>query len=187
MVTVCCPSHFYPVVSESGVGSKSAEVSPVLQFVACTWVSLYCCSSLLLLTSASHIGSLTGLYTIELYVRHTQTSCFNWVPNPPKPNGRTRDKSSSLPRPRDYNLKKVIRTLNVTEVVKVCVLPPRYDFCVSYPALVAGMDTPEFQEVPFSLNGDRRVDRGGCKGVLLRSLTLENPQPQGRKPDTQLP
>ena len=75
----------------------------------------------------------------------------------------------------------------MTEVVKVCVLPPRYDFCVSYPALVAGMDTPEFQEVPFSLNGDRRVDRGGCKGVLLRSLTLENPQPQGRKPDTQLP
>eukprot|EP00438_Fugacium_kawagutii_P009010 Skav217166 [mRNA] locus=scaffold566:239764:241243:+ [translate_table: standard] len=29
---------------------------------------------------------------------------------------------------------------------KVCVLPPRYDFCVSYPALVAGMDSPDFQE-----------------------------------------
>ena len=25
-------------------------------------------------------------------------------------------------------------------------LPPRYDFCVSYPALVAAMDSPDFQE-----------------------------------------
>ena len=45
---------------------------------------------------------------------------------------------------------------------EVCVLPPRYDFCVSYPALVAGMDSPEFQEAQ------------KCMGMLWRTAVFWN-------------
>lgn len=66
---------------------------------------------------------------------------------------------------------------------KVCVLPPRYDFCVSYPALVAGMDSPDFQEaelaVQFPQPGEQPVEKN-LEG-LLRARLLHWTGPR-RKP-----
>ena len=65
----------------------------------------------------------------------------------------------------------------------LCILPPRYDFCVSYPALVAGMDSPEFQEaelaVQFAQPGERPLSNN-LKG-LLRARLLHWTGPR-RKP-----
>ena len=65
----------------------------------------------------------------------------------------------------------------------VCILPPRYDFCVSYPALVAGMDSPEFQEaelaVQFAQPGERPLSNN-LQG-LLRARLLHWTGPR-RKP-----
>jgi len=73
--------------------------------------------------------------------------------------------------------------LFVSSLGKVCVLPPRYDFCVSYPALVAGMDSPEFQEaelaVQFPQPGEQPLENN-FEG-LLRARLLHWTGPR-RKP-----
>eukprot|EP00439_Symbiodinium_sp_Y106_P052030 s116_g6.t4 len=56
----------------------------------------------------------------------------------------------------------------------VCVLPPRYDFCVSYPALVAGMDSPEFQEAELAIQFLQPGERAEAEGfsAQLRAKLL---------------
>ncbi|CAJ1340358.1 unnamed protein product [Effrenium voratum] len=73
----------------------------------------------------------------------------------------------------------------------VCVLPPRYDFCVSYPALVAAMDSPDFQEAELAVQfpqpgetasaADSDADSGGGFRGLLRARLLHWTGPR-RKP-----
>ncbi|CAE8604816.1 unnamed protein product [Polarella glacialis] len=56
----------------------------------------------------------------------------------------------------------------------ICILPPRYDFGVSYPQLVAGMDGPEFQDelaVQFTQPGEERQP-GGSWHRALRARIL---------------
>ncbi|CAE7243725.1 GNT1-A [Symbiodinium natans] len=65
----------------------------------------------------------------------------------------------------------------------VCVLPPRYDFCVSYPALVAGMDSAEFQEAELAIQFLQPGERAEGEGFLpqLRAKLLHWTGPR-RKP-----
>eukprot|EP00913_Durusdinium_trenchii_P001043 g958.t2 len=135
-------------------------------------------TALVAFLSAAADHFVTGVRSVDQMLQHSFFAAhFSWggYPRWEAGSGRFLGCMEDLP-----SLSRGEVHLSHNNLGKVCVLPPRYDFCVSYPALVAGMDSPDFQEaelaVQFPQPGEQPLETNLAGLLRARLLHWTGPR-----------